>query len=98
MKNAWDDMKKAKEDQYFKQEEQKIIQEKHEELETEELKSHYTGHCPKCGRKMTDEVFHGVNISRCHPCKGMWLEEWELKVLEHEEAAKSWFQKIWDNR
>jgi len=105
MKNAWDDMKKAKEEQYFKEKDKEIIEREHEVIEKaheviekEELKANYAGHCPKCGEKLIEEDFHGVNIDRCHSCKGMWLDYGELDILTHEEAAKSWFEKIWSNR
>ncbi len=37
MTNAWDDMKKAKEDQYFMKKDKEILDKKHHELELEEF-------------------------------------------------------------
>ncbi len=98
MKNAWDDMKKAKEEQYFKEKERELIEKEKEVIEKEKLKAHYAGHCPNCGEKLVEEDFHGVIINRCHSCKGMWLDDGELDVITHEEEAKDWLQKLWQSR
>ena len=98
MSNAWDDMKKAKEDQYFMNKDKEILDKKHHELELEEFVKSFKNHCPKCGEKLEEISFHGVNIDKCPSCKGIWLDEGELDALKNEENAKSWFDKFWGDR
>ena len=98
MTNAWDDMKKAKEDQYFMKKDKELLDKKHHELEMEEFKKHFKNHCPKCGEKLEEIPFHGVNIDKCPSCKGIWLDDGELDALANEEKAKSWFDKFWGER
>jgi phage FluMu protein Com len=98
MSNAWDDMKKAKEDQYFMQKDKKILDKKHEDLEKEEFEAHFKNRCPKCGDNLKEENFHGVNIDRCTSCNGIWLDDGELEQLQDSEKAISWFDKLWSNR
>ena len=40
--------------------------------------------CPKCNVALTSIVRHGLNVSSCPSCKGMWLENQELEQLEDE--------------
>lgn len=35
--------------------------------------------CPKCGHRMEQVVFEGIEVDRCTLCKGLWFD-----VLEHE--------------
>lgn len=98
MTNAWDDMKKAKEDQYFMNKDKELIEKKHKEIEKEEFKKHFANHCPKCAEKLQEEEFHGVNIDRCPACNGIWLDNGELDALTSAEKAKSWFDKFWSSR
>ena len=98
MSNAWDDMKKAKEDQYFMQKDKEILDKKHKDLEKEEFKAHFKNRCPKCGEGLKEEDFHGVNIDRCISCNGIWLDDGELDQLSDSEKAVSWFDKLWSNR
>ena len=98
MSNAWDDMKKAKEDQYFMNKDKELLEKKHHEIEKEEFQKHFKNHCPKCGEKLVEEGFHGVNIDKCPSCKGVWLDDGELDQLATEESRTSWFEKLWGGR
>jgi len=98
MTDAWDDMKKAKEDQYFMSKDKELLAKKHHELEVEEFKKHFLNHCPKCGVGLAEEDLHGVKIDKCPSCKGIWLDHGELDALKSAEKAQSWFDKFWSNR
>jgi len=41
--------------------------------------------CPRCGssevRPLVHEVYEGVSIDRCPACRGVWLDEGELKLI-----------------
>ena len=49
------------------------------ELEAER-RTHYMK-CPKDGRDIATETFHGVQIERCPHCGGIWLDAGELEAL-----------------
>ncbi len=98
MTDAWEDMKKAKEDQYFMEKDKELLDKKRRELEMEEFKKHFRNHCPKCGEELVEEEFHGVNIDRCRACNGVWLDNGELETLTSAEKAMSWFEKFWGSR
>ena len=98
MSNAWDDMKKAKEEEYFHKKNKELLEKKHQEIEHEEFEKHFKNSCPKCGEKLKEEEFHGVNIDKCPGCNGVWLDNGELDVLTNSEHAQSWFEKLWGGR
>lgn len=98
MTNAWDDMEKAKEGQYFKKKDKECLEKKHKEVEREEFEKHFKCHCPKCGDKLVEEDFHGVKIDKCPSCKGIWLDDGELDALKDEEKARTWFDNFWGNK
>lgn len=98
MKDAWKEMEKAKEGQFFHKEDKKKISKKQHELELEEFKKHFRNHCPQCGELLNAEQFHNVNISRCGSCRGVWLDDKELNALTSSDNALSWFEKFWQNR
>lgn len=98
MSNAWDDMKRAKEEQYFNKKDKELLEKKHHEIEIEDFKKHFMNHCPKCGEKLEEVKFHGVNIDRCNSCKGIWLDDGELDAIEDADKAQSWFEKFWGDR
>ena len=98
MTNAWDDMKKAREEEYFKKKDKELLEKKHEEVEREEFDKHFKCRCPKCGDKLREEDFHGVKIDKCPSCKGIWLDDGELDTLTSEEKARTWFDKFWGNK
>ena len=98
MSNAWDDMKKAKEEEYFHKKDAELLKKKHSEIEHEEFDKHFKNCCPKCGEKLKEEDLHGVNIDKCPACKGIWLDNGELDVLTSPEHAQSWFEKFWGGR
>jgi Zn-finger nucleic acid-binding protein len=42
-------------------------------------------HCPKCGRKLEETVYHTVRTDRCTGCGGVWLDPGGLEALAPEE-------------
>ena len=48
--------------------------------------------CPKCeSEKQTMEVIKqgSVEVDRCHNCKGIWFDEFELETLKKEEESEA---------
>ena len=57
------------------------------DAEAAERKSHYMK-CPKCGRNLSTEEFHHVQIDRCPGCHGIWLDAGEIDaVVAHDDPG-----------
>ncbi len=92
MPNAWDERKKALENEYFHKQEQKILdQMKHAAQETL-ARSCAKGRCPKCGEKIEPLTFRGVPLDKCPGCGGVWLGPNDLKMLA-ENDHRTWFDR-----
>ena len=75
MSNAWDDMRKAKEDSYFDTKNKEALARLAKKKEEEQRLS------PVSGEPMVQEVLHGVVIDRCPVSGGVWLDAGELEQL-----------------
>lgn len=84
MSNAWDDRKKALEEEYFRKQDQDAI----EKLKKERL----LGHCPKCGVELNTAVFHDLSLDQCPTCHGFWLTRDDLENLAKNDH-RSWFSR-----
>jgi Zn-finger nucleic acid-binding protein len=93
MKDAWDDRKKAIENEYFHRQEQKLINQMKQEAEETLVKSHCHNHCPKCGEALEPMTFREVPLDRCRGCGGVWMGPNDLKTLA-EKDHRSWFD-LW---
>jgi hypothetical protein len=49
--------------------------------EREALKKLHHMHCPKCGAKLTEERYHGIQVDRCAECHGVWFDAGEAESL-----------------
>lgn len=91
MKDAWEDRKKALENEYFHRQEQKLINQMKQEAESNLVKAHCHNHCPKCGESLEPITFRDVPLDRCSGCHGVWLGPNDLKKLA-EKDHRSWFE------
>lgn len=90
MKDAWEDRKKALENEYFHRQEQKLLDKMKHEAEDNLVKAHCHNHCPKCGEKLEPMTFRDVPLDRCSGCGGVWLGPNDLKILA-EKDHRTWF-------
>jgi len=92
MTNAWEERKKALENEYFHKKEQEIIDKmKHDAGETL-AKSCCKGRCPKCGEMIEPMTFRDVPLDRCPGCGGVWLGPNDLRILA-EKDHRTWFDR-----
>ena len=74
MTESWDEMRKAKEDQFFEKANKDAMA---RIAKKEQLKS------PVSGEPMIQETAYGVVIERCPTSGGIWLDKGELeKIIE----------------
>jgi Zn-finger nucleic acid-binding protein len=92
MTNAWEERKKALENEYFHKKEQELLQKMKHEAEETLARSCCHNRCPKCGENLEPLTFRGVPLDKCPACGGIWLGPNDLKMLA-EKDHRSWFDR-----
>lgn len=96
MKNKnYNDLKKnvSKEDAYFARKDKELMEEVKKKKESDEKKKaiearkklHFMK-CPKCGADLEEIEFKDINIDLCTECKGLWLDQGELRSILAKES------------
>lgn len=96
MTDAWDDRKKALENEFFHKKEQETLA----KMKQEAIEEACLGHCPKCGKIIEPITFHGVPLDRCSGCGGVWLGPNDFKVFaakDHRSWFERWFNDVDEN-
>jgi len=104
------DLSRSREDQWFLENERKLIEAAHLAREKREheraahekaeerkrLKDLHFMKCPKCGHDMKEEVVNDVTLDRCVFCEGLYLDAGELEqvYLRKEEDRRSLLRKL----
>ncbi len=108
MTDAWDDRRKALEDEYFRRKEQETLEKLRAEMKTSaeaaaEAAQEATAaaaagtmDCPRCGHKLTEVKHADIKVDRCTACKGWWLDAGELEQLTTREDS-GWFTRFWQS-
>lgn len=90
-----DESGRAREDDWFRQNERKLLEEarkareareaqrrEHEaKAERDRLKALHYLKCPKCGHDLKPELLQGIEIDRCTFCEGFFVDAGELEQL-----------------
>ncbi|MDH3444973.1 MAG: zf-TFIIB domain-containing protein [Deltaproteobacteria bacterium] len=96
MANAWDDRKKAQEDEYFlKQEREKLAKLRATQEGEAKAAAQQTSYmkCPKCGEPLKEQSFQKIVIDQCTGCHGIWLDAGELEQVAAKETG-GWLGKF----
>ena len=56
--------------------------------ELKALKDLHFMHCPKCGLKLQEVKFRGVDVDACFACGGVFLDKGELEHIATKEETK----------
>ncbi len=82
------DQKIAKEDEFFHQQNQKLIEERRKKIDakkTEEDKEHRKNthwmKCPKCGHDMEEVNIENILVDKCTECEGLFFDKDEVDTL-----------------
>lgn len=84
------DAERGREEQYFAQRDRELLEQLKQARESEvddATRADVRGRCPRDGEKLSQRKLHGVAIDECPVCKGMWLDEGELKTLADREKG-----------
>jgi hypothetical protein len=86
MSNAWDDMKTAKENEYFERKNREALS-RLADKKTEAVRK-----SPVTGEPMEQVVMNGVVVDRCPSSGGIWLDAGELEQLieQGQSAGGGW--------
>ena len=95
MSDAWDDRKKALEEDYFRRKEQETIEKMRAQMAAEQQQAAATLKCPKCDGTLSELTFEEVQIDRCNKCNGVWLDAGELERLTKREGGGGWLSRLW---
>ena len=100
MSDAWDDRKKAMEEDYFRRKEQETIEKLRAQMTAEQQAKEAEAaalQCPRCDGKLVEITFEEVQIDRCKKCNGVWLDAGELERLTKREGA-GWLSRLWGSQ
>jgi acetyl-CoA carboxylase beta subunit len=106
---ALDDRSRKREDDWFLQNERKLLEEARKAREKREaesqaretqeqrakLKQLHWMKCPKCGHDLKTETLEGIEIDRCTFCEGFFVDAGELEqlFLKKEQAQRQSFMR-----
>jgi len=58
-----------------------VLQKKMEQEEKRKQKDLHFMHCPKCGMKLIEIDYKGIEVDKCSACDGVWLDAGELQEV-----------------
>ena len=93
MSNPLDKRGRALEEDYFRRQEQELIEKMRARMAAEKKESEALK-CPKCDGKLVDITFENVEIDLCDKCGGAWLDAGELAALTKKDES-GWLNRLW---
>lgn len=92
MSDAWEERKKALENEYFYREEKAKIEKMRTEAREKLVRDLCKNRCPKCGSGLTAMTFRDVPLDKCPDCGGVWMGPTDLQILS-EKDHRTWFER-----
>lgn len=80
---------RADEDRYFAERDRALLEKirsRSEQTRDTALREIARGRCPKCGQRLSERKVESVSVEQCASCRGVWLDEGELKELSRRET------------
>ena len=100
MSDAFDQRRKALEEEYFRRKDKESLDKLraalHAEAQAKGEEAAEPMQCPRCGGSLKEETFDEVQIDRCDTCHGVWLDAGELRqIAQKERGAGRWMSIFW---
>ena len=101
-----EDLRKGRENDWFRQNEEKMIeaarkrrQEAEQQKQSAEAEARRAAHwhkCPKCGSDMAVQSITDIEIEKCSSCEGIFFDRGELEQLltKQEGQRRGFFRKL----
>lgn len=96
MTDAWEERKKALENEYFYKLEKEQIERMRHDARERVIREACRNRCPKCGEPIEPKEFRGVPLDQCPGCGGVWMGPKDLQILaekDHRTWFETWFQQ-----
>lgn len=104
----WDseEIRRGRENDWFRQNEEKLIEaarkrreqaaRESESAEAQERRKLHWRKCPKCGSDMNVETNSGIEIEKCSSCEGIFFDRGELEQLlvKHDSERRGFFRRL----
>ena len=88
-----DDRGKALENEYFRRQEQELIEKMKLKLQAENQKTPDLK-CPKCDGNLVETNHENIKIDVCNKCTGVWLDAGELAQIVDKDESGGWFGRV----
>jgi ribosomal protein L37AE/L43A len=88
-----DDRGRALENEYFRRQEQELIEKMKSKLNAGNAQASDFD-CPKCGGKLVETDFETIKIDVCNNCTGVWLDAGELAQIVHKDKNEGWLGRV----
>lgn len=101
-----EDIRKGREDDWFRQNEAKMIEaarkrreEEERQRQTADAEARREAHwrkCPKCGSDMAVENIADIEVEKCTSCEGIFFDRGELEqvLLKQDKERRGFFRKL----
>ncbi len=101
-----EEVRKGREDAWFRENEAKLIEEARRRRDAaergrqnaadEERRLAHWRKCPKCGADMGVETISGIEIEKCPSCEGIFFDRGELEqlLLKQDTQRRGFFRKL----
>lgn len=93
MTDAWDERKRALEEDYFRKKDREAIERLRAERAAREAQT-APMQCPRCDGTLAEVALEDVLIDRCTKCNGVWLDAGELERLTDRPEPEGWFARM----
>jgi hypothetical protein len=104
----WDseEIRRGRENDWFRQNEEKMIEAARKRREQAEQASRSAGEesqrklhwrkCPKCGSDMGVEKISDIEVEKCTSCQGIFFDRGELEqlLLKHDSERRGFFRRL----
>lgn len=88
-----DDRGRALENEYFRRQEQELIEKMKSKLNAGNAQAGDSD-CPKCDGKLVETDFETIKIDVCNKCTGVWLDAGELAQIVHKDKNEGWLGRV----
>ena len=83
----------ALENEYFRRQEQELIEKMKAKLGSEDSRRTEI-QCPKCDGNLHETNYENIKIDVCDKCTGVWLDAGELAQIVHKDEKGGWFGRV----